>query len=64
MPLIDTRVTVKMTAPQKEEIKTELGRLITTLNKPETYLHSRQRRLRHIPSRQRLGLERIEFLSV
>ena len=38
MPLIDTRVTVKMTAPQKEEIKTELGRLITTLNKPETYL--------------------------
>ena len=38
MPLIDTKVTVKMTAPQKEEIKTELGRLITTLNKPETYL--------------------------
>ena len=38
MPLIDTRVTVKMPAPQKEEIKTELGRLITTLNKPETYL--------------------------
>ena len=25
MPLIDTKVTVKMTAPQKEEIKTELG---------------------------------------
>ena len=38
MPLIDTKVTVKMTAPQKEEIKTELGKLITTLNKPETYL--------------------------
>ena len=38
MPFIDSRVTTAMTPQQKEEIKTELGRLITTLNKSETYL--------------------------
>ena len=38
MPFIDARMTVKATDAQKEEIKSELGRLITTLNKSETYL--------------------------
>ena len=38
MPFIDSRVTVAMTQQQKEEIKTELGRLINTLNKSESYL--------------------------
>ena len=38
MPFIDSKVTVKITDPEKEEIKTELGKLITTLNKSETYL--------------------------
>ncbi len=38
MPYIDSRITVAMTPEKKEEIKTELGRLIGTLNKSETYL--------------------------
>ena len=38
MPFIDSKVTVKISSQQKEEIKTELGKLITTLNKSETYL--------------------------
>ena len=38
MPFIDSRITVKISDQQKEEIKTELGKLITTLNKSETYL--------------------------
>ena len=38
MPFIDSKVTVKISDQQKEEIKTELGKLITTLNKRETYL--------------------------
>ena len=38
MPFIDSKVTVKISEAQKEEIKSELGRLITTLNKSETYL--------------------------
>ena len=38
MPFIDTKVTVRVTPEQKEEIKAELGRLITTLNKSESYL--------------------------
>ena len=38
MPFIDSKVTVKISDQQKEEIKTELGKLITTLNKSETYL--------------------------
>ena len=38
MPFIDSKVTVKMTEQQKEEIKTELGRLIATLGKSESYL--------------------------
>ena len=38
MPFIDSRITVKVSDQQKEEIKTELGKLITTLKKSETYL--------------------------
>ncbi len=38
MPFIDSKITVKITDQQKEEIKTELGKLIGTLNKSETYL--------------------------
>ena len=38
MPFIDSKVTVKLSDQQKEEIKTELGKLIATLNKSETYL--------------------------
>ena len=38
MPFIDSKVTVKISDQQKEEIKSELGKLITTLNKSEAYL--------------------------
>ena len=38
MPFIDSKVTVKLTDQQKEEIKSELGKLIKTLNKSESYL--------------------------
>ena len=38
MPLIDAKVTMKVTDGQKEEIKSAFGKLISTLNKPESYL--------------------------
>ena len=38
MPFIDSKVTVKLSDQQKDELKAELGKLITTLNKSETYL--------------------------
>ena len=38
MPFIDSKVTLKISMQQKEEIKSELGKLIETLNKSETYL--------------------------
>ena len=38
MPFIDSKITVSVTPQQKEELKSELGRLITTLHKTETYL--------------------------
>ena len=38
MPFIDSKLTVKISDRQKEEIKAELGQLISTLNKSETYL--------------------------
>ena len=38
MPFIDSKVTVMISDQQKEEIKSELGKLITTLNKSEAYL--------------------------
>ncbi len=38
MPFIDSRVTVPVSAEEKDALKTELGQLIRTLNKSETYL--------------------------
>ena len=38
MPFIDSKITVPVTSELKEEIKSELGQLITTLGKTETYL--------------------------
>ena len=38
MPFIDSKITGPVTPAQKEEIKAELGKMITTLNKTETYL--------------------------
>lgn len=38
MPFIDSKITVPVTGELKEELKSELGKLITTLNKTETYL--------------------------
>ena len=38
MPMIDSKLTMKITDQQKEELKTEFGKLIATLNKPESYL--------------------------
>ena len=38
MPFIDSKVTLKISMQQKEEIKSEFGKLIETLNKSETYL--------------------------
>ena len=38
MPFIDSKITVKISDRQKEELKTELGRLIATLHKSEAYL--------------------------
>ena len=38
MPFIDSKVTVSVTEEQKEKIKSELGKAITTLHKTEAYL--------------------------
>lgn len=38
MPFIDSKITLKLTDAQKEELKTELGKAISLLNKPESYL--------------------------
>ena len=38
MPFINAKVTVSLDAEQKEIMKSEFGRLITTLNKSENYL--------------------------
>ena len=38
MPFIDSKITVSVDAAKKEELKSELGKLITTLHKSETYL--------------------------
>ena len=38
MPFIDCRFSRKFSEEEKEELKSELGRLITLLDKPESYL--------------------------
>jgi len=38
MPFIDSKITVSVDNGTKEKLKAELGRMITTLHKSETYL--------------------------
>lgn len=38
MPFIDCKITKKMTEEQKDLLKTELGKSIALLHKPESYL--------------------------
>lgn len=38
MPFIDSKVTVKASDEQKKRIKEELGKAISIMHKPETYL--------------------------
>ena len=38
MPMIDAKMTLSLSDQQKEELKSEFGKLIETLNKPESYL--------------------------
>ena len=38
MPFIDSKIAGKVSDAQKENIKTRLGKIISLLNKPETYL--------------------------
>ncbi len=38
MPFIDSKVTVSLSQNKKEKIKSELGKAISILNKPESYL--------------------------
>ncbi|MBP5179588.1 MAG: hypothetical protein J6066_08450 [Lachnospiraceae bacterium] len=38
MPFIDSKITVAVDAAKKEELKAELGKLMATLHKSETYL--------------------------
>lgn len=38
MPFIDSKITVPVTSELKEELKSELGKLISTLGKTENYL--------------------------
>ena len=38
MPFIDSKITIPVTPDQKDKIKSELGKYISTLNKSETYL--------------------------
>ena len=38
MPFIDSKISVPVSAEQKEELKSDLGKLIATLHKSETYL--------------------------
>ena len=38
MPYIDSRFSFKMSDSEKDEIKSEFGKMIALLNKPESYL--------------------------
>ncbi len=38
MPFIDSKITVKLSDKQKEELKSDLGKAISLLGKPESYL--------------------------
>ena len=38
MPFIDSKITVPLSAEKKEKLKSELGKAISLMNKPESYL--------------------------
>lgn len=38
MPFIDSKITLKLSDSQKEELKSELGKAISVMNKSEDYL--------------------------
>lgn len=38
MPFIDSKITVPVTAEKKETLKSQLGKAVSILNKPESYL--------------------------
>lgn len=38
MPFIDSKITVSVAEDKKETIKSELGRMVSILNKPESFL--------------------------
>lgn len=38
MPFIDSKITVPMSVEQKESIKTQLGKAVSLINKPESFL--------------------------
>lgn len=38
MPFIDSKISVKLSEEQKDKIKTELGKSLPILHKPESYL--------------------------
>lgn len=38
MPFIDCKITQKLTDEQKEDIKSELGKAVSIIRKPESYL--------------------------
>ena len=38
MPFIDTKLAIKLSETQKIDLKTALGKAISVMNKPETYL--------------------------
>lgn len=38
MPFIDSKITGKVTDSQKENIKTKLGKAVSIINKPESFL--------------------------
>ncbi len=38
MPFIDSKITVPVTEEKKEKIKSELGKAISVMHKPESYL--------------------------
>ena len=38
MPFIDSKITLKLTEEKKENIKTQLGKAVSIINKPESFL--------------------------
>lgn len=38
MPFIDSKISIQVTEEKKEQLKTELGKAISILGKPESYL--------------------------